>query len=593
MTTIETPVLICGGGGAGLSLSIFLSAHGIDNLLVERHATTSHLPKAHYYNQRTMEIFREHGIADTIYARGTPFENMGHIVWMTSLSGDGPLDGKLLYKMDAFGGGKLEPIYDADSPTRSGNLPQMRLEPILREFAEKSPRAKVLFGHELMRFEYDDAGVTSVVKNLQSGEEFQVRSQYLCGADRGRTINPKLGIELQGPSNLVDMVSTHMTADLSKYITDDSPLIRWFANPEGGSGWGSGVMVAMGPKKFDRHSEEWVFHFAFRPDDPDFNEADIVPRIRTLLRIPDLEIQVHKVSHWIVEAVLATKYRVGRCLILGDAAHRHPPTTGLGLNSGIQDAHNLAWKLAAVLKGQAGDALLDSYEQERRPVAARNTRWALMTFMNHVVTDAGFGLIPGAPPELNAFQITTLLSDSDEGEWFRARMDEVVGTQRMEFQAHDMELGFRYDGNAVVPDGTEPPPRGRMGDIYTPTTRPGHRLPHAWLEKSGTRLSTHDLCGRGKFVLITGAKGDAWKAAARAAAERYGVPVDVVCVGAPGQPEDRSNTWSKLRQIEEEGAVLVRPDVHVGWRCARVPADMTTALSDALGKILGKTKGNR
>lgn len=593
MTTIETPVLICGGGGAGLSLSIFLSAHGIDNLLVERHATTSHLPKAHYYNQRTMEIFREHGIADTIYARGTPFENMGHIVWMTSLSGDGPLDGKLLYKMDAFGGGKLEPIYDADSPTRSGNLPQMRLEPILREFAEKSPRAKVLFGHELMRFEHDDAGVTSVVKNLQSGEEFQVRSQYLCGADRGRTINPKLGIELQGPSNLVDMVSTHMTADLSKYITDDSPLIRWFANPEGGSGWGSGVMVAMGPKKFDRHSEEWVFHFAFRPDDPDFNEADIVPRIRTLLRIPDLEIQVHKVSHWIVEAVLATKYRVGRCLILGDAAHRHPPTTGLGLNSGIQDAHNLAWKLAAVLKGQAGDALLDSYEQERRPVAARNTRWALMTFMNHVVTDAGFGLIPGAPPELNAFQITTLLSDSDEGEWFRARMDEVVGTQRMEFQAHDMELGFRYDGNAVVPDGTEPPPRGRMGDIYTPTTRPGHRLPHAWLEKSGTRLSTHDLCGRGKFVLITGAKGDAWKAAARDAAERYGVPVDVVCVGAPGQPEDRSNTWSKLRQIEEEGAVLVRPDVHVGWRCARVPADMTTALSDALGKILGKTKGNR
>lgn len=593
MNTIETPVLICGGGGAGLSLSIFLSAHGIDNLLVERHTTTSHLPKAHYYNQRTMEIFREHGIADTIYARGTPFENMGHIVWMTSLSGDGPLDGKLLYKMDAFGGGKLEPIYDADSPTRSGNLPQMRLEPILREFAEKSPRAKVLFGHELMRFEHDDAGVTSVVKNLQSGEEFQVRSQYLCGADRGRTINPKLGIELQGPSNLVDMVSTHMTADLSKYITDDSPLIRWFANPEGGSGWGSGVMVAMGPKKFDRHSEEWVFHFAFRPDDPDFNEADIVPRIRTLLRIPDLEIQVHKVSHWIVEAVLATKYRVGRCLILGDAAHRHPPTTGLGLNSGIQDAHNLAWKLAAVLKGQAGDALLDSYEQERRPVAARNTRWALMTFMNHVVTDAGFGLIPGAPPELNAFQITTLLSDSDEGEWFRARMDEVVGTQRMEFQAHDMELGFRYDGNAVVPDGTEPPPRGRMGDIYTPTTRPGHRLPHAWLEKSGTRLSTHDLCGRGKFVLITGAKGDAWKAAARAAAERYGVPVDVICVGAPGQPEDRSNTWSKLRQIEEEGAVLVRPDVHVGWRCARVPADMTTALSDALGKILGKTKGNR
>ena len=589
MKTIETPVLICGGGGAGLSLSIFLSARGIDNVLVERHATTSHLPKAHYYNQRTMEIFREHGIADVIYARGTPMENMGCIVWMTSLWGDGPLDRKLLYKMDAFGGGKLEPVYTADSPTPSGNLPQLRLEPILREFAEKSPHAKVRFGHELLRFEQDERGVTSVVKNLETGEAFEVRSLYLCGADRGRTINPALGIELQGPTNLVDMVSTHMSADLSKYITDDSPLIRWFANPEGGSGWGSGVMVGMGPTRFDRHSEEWVFHFAFRPDDPDFNEADIVPRIRQLLKIPDLEIEVHKVSHWIVEAVLATKYRAGRCLVLGDAAHRHPPTTGLGLNSGIQDAHNLAWKLAAVLKGEAGDALLDTYEQERRPVAARNTRWALMTFMNHVVTDAGFGLIPGAPPELNAFQISTLLSDTDEGEWFRARMDEVVGTQRMEFQAHDMEIGFRYDAGALVPDGTEPPPRGRMGDIYTPTTRPGHRLPHAWVEKAGQRVSTHDLCGRGRFVLLTGEKDRGWREAARAASEWLQVPVEAISIGAGRcDATDVDGTWAKRREIGDDGAILVRPDVHVGYRAASAPADPTSALADALRKILGK-----
>jgi 2,4-dichlorophenol 6-monooxygenase len=352
-------------------------------------------------------------------------------------------------------------------------------------------------------------------------------------------------------------------------------------------------MVAMGPKKFDRHSEEWVFHFAFQPNDPDFNEGDIVPRIRHLLRIPDLDIKVHKVSHWIVEAVLANivprrtlpdPRRCGASASADDGPRpelRHP---------GRAQTSRGSWPPCS--RGQAGDGLLDSYEQERRPVAARNTRWALMTFMNHVVTDAGFGLIPGAPPELNAFQITTLMSDSDEGEWFRARADEVVGTQRMEFQAHDMELGFRYDGNAVVPDGTEPPPRGRMGDIYTPTTRPGHRLPHAWLEKGGSKLSTHDLCGRGRFVLITGAKGDTWKAAAKAAVERYGVPVDVVCVGAPGQPEDRSNTWSKLRQVEEEGAILVRPDVHVGWRCARAPADAAAALSDALGKILNKPKRN-
>lgn len=588
MNVIQTPVLICGGGGAGLSLSIFLAARGVDHVLVERHATTSHLPKAHYYNQRTMEIFREHGIADTIYARGTPMEHMGCVVWMTSLWGDGPLDRRLLYKMDAFGGGALQAAYAADSPTRSGNLPQLRLEPILREHASGSPRAKVLFGHELLRFTQDDAGVTSVVRNLQSGEAFEVRSQYLCGADRGRTLNPALGIELQGPTNLVDMVSTHMTADLSKYIDDDAPLIRWFANPEGGSGWGSGVMVAMGPDAYDRRSKEWVFHFAFRPDDPDFDEADIVPRIRQLLRIPDLSIEVHKVSHWIVEAVLATKYRVGRCLVLGDAAHRHPPTTGLGLNSGIQDAHNLAWKLAAVLKGEAGEALLDTYEQERRPVAARNTRWALMTFMNHVVTDAGFGLIPGAPPELNASQITTLLSETDEGEWFRARMDEVVGTQRMEFQAHDMEIGFRYDTGALVPDGTAPPPRGRMGDIHTPTTRPGHRLPHAWLTRQTERVSTHDVCGRGRFVLLTGTTGDAWKVAARRAAEALGVAIECYAIGAGGDLADPDGTWARRREIGDDGAILVRPDVHVGYRAAHRPPDPEQALTDAVKRILAR-----
>ncbi|MGH8518009.1 MAG: FAD-dependent monooxygenase, partial [Panacagrimonas sp.] len=537
------------------------------------------------YNQRTMEIFREHGIADTIYARGTPMENMSCVTWMTSLSGNGPLDGKLLYKMDAFGGGKLKSIYEDDGPTRSGNLPQLRLEPILKEFAEKSAHAELRFSHDLLRFEQDARGVTSVVKNLATGEEFEVRSQYLCGADRGRTLNPALGIELQGPTNLVDMVSTHMTADLSKYIDDDSPLIRWFANPEGGSGWGSGVMVAMGPNSFDRHSKEWVFHFAFRPDDPEFNEADIVPRIRHLLRIPGLAIEVHKVSHWIVEAVLATKYRVGRCLILGDAAHRHPPTTGLGLNSGIQDAHNLAWKLAAVLKGEAGDALLDSYEQERRPVAARNTRWALMTFMNHIVTDAGFALIPGAPAELNAQQVSTLLSDTEEGEWFRARAEEVVGTQRMEFQAHDMELGFRYDGNAVVPDGTQPPPRGRMGDIYIPTTRPGHRLPHAWVVQDGQRVSTHDICGRGRFTLVVGSAHSPWKSAASTVAKTLGIDINVAVINPAGDPDGK---WRERREISDDGAILVRPDVHVGWRSKDAVSKPAAVLETALRQVLSR-----
>ncbi len=588
MKTIETPVLICGGGGAGLSLSIFLSAQGIESMLVERHAFTSHLPKAHYLNQRTMEILREHGIADTIYERGAPFENMGCVSWLTSLGGDGPLDRKTIYRMDAFGGGAYQQTYEADSPTRSGNLPLIRLEPVLREFAEKSALAQVRFSHELIRFEQDASGVTSVVRDLGSGDEFQVRSQYLIGADRGQTVGPALGIHFEGPTNLVDMVSTHFTADLSKHIDDDLPLLRWFINPEGGGGWGSGAMVPMGPTHWDRHSEEWVFHFAFRPGDPDFDEAAIVPRIRQLLKLPDLELKVHKVSHWIVEAVLANHYGSGRTVVIGDAAHRHPPTTGLGLNSGIQDAHNLAWKLAALVRGQAGEKLLASYEQERRPVAARNTKWALFTFMNHFVTDAGFGLIPGAPPEMNAGAFHTLLSDTFEGEWARARMHEVLQTQRMEFCAHDMEIGFRYDTGALVADGTPPAPYAAMGDIYTPTTRPGHRLPHAWLEHQGRRSSTHDLCGRGRFVLLTGSDGQAWKQAAAMVGEQLGVVIETYSIGAGGDCTDIDGTWSKLRQIEDDGALLVRPDTHVGWRSAGAVDNPVQALGDALTSILDR-----
>lgn len=584
MKTIETPVLICGGGGAGLSLSVFLSALGIESMLVERHDTTSHLPKAHYLNQRTMEIFREHGIADTIYEKGTPFENMGCVAWMTSLGGDGPVDGKTLYKMDAFGGGKLAAAYEADSPTRSGNLPLIRLEPVLRSFAEKSPLASVRFSHELLRYEQDAEGVTSVVKHLETGEEFTVRSQILIGADRNRTVGPPMGIELQGPTNMVDMVATHLTADFSKHIDDDTPLIRWFSNPSSGA-WSSGAMVAMGPTRFDRHSEEWVFHFAFQPGDPDFSEADIAPRIKQLLKTPDVDITVHKVSHWIVECVLANHYGRDRVWVIGDAAHRHPPTTGLGLNSGIQDAHNIAWKIAAVVKGQAGLDLLKTYEAERRPVAARNTKWALLTFMNHFLIEPAFGMVPGAPPEANLGAFMALLGEGWESDFARQRMHEVLNTQRTEFQAHDVEIGFHYSGAAVVSDGTEPPSVSPMGDEHVPTTRPGHRLPHAWVMHNGKRVSTHDLCGRGQFVLLTGANNGPWQEAANAAAKSSGVAIEVIALDAAADPD---GTWAQRREINDDGAILVRPDVHVGWRCGSRPANPTDALRTAVANILNK-----
>jgi 2,4-dichlorophenol 6-monooxygenase len=585
MTDIDVPVLIIGGGGVGLTSSIFLSNLGVDHLLVERHGDTSVLPKAHYLNQRTMEILRQHGVADAILEVGAPIEKFGKVRWVTSLGGDGPLDRKEIHEVDAFGGGATLEVYAKDSPVLSSNYPQIRLEKLLRAQAEKRAPGKVLYGHEVTDWEQTDSGVTVSVLDGRTQETHTVRAKYVIAADGGKTVGPKLGAVLAGPTNMVDMVSTHFSADLSEYW-DDGTLITWFLNPEGKDSWGSGAMVQMGPT-WGSHSEEWVFHFAFQPDDPErFNEEAIVPRLRTLLKLPDLDMTVHRVSHWILDRIVAERWRFGNIFLAGDAAHRQPPTSGLGLNTGIQDAHNLAWKLAEVLSGRAGDALLDSYESERKPVSTHGADWALLAFMNHFVLDAGVGLIPGAPPEVNHGAFQALFSDTLMGESLRARAHYVLDTQRMEFNAHDVEIGFNYDEGALVPDGTPRPPRDPEGRKYQPTTRPGHRLPHAWLERDGRRLSTHDLVkASGGFTLLTDATGAAWEQAAAAVSAELGVPITVGVIGHD-QLVDSEGTWPGLSGVQAGGAVLARPDQFVAWRVQALPDDPTGALADAVRAVL-------
>ncbi|UGT61839.1 FAD-dependent oxidoreductase [Nocardia asteroides] len=588
MPDITVPVLIVGGGGCGLTTSILLSEHGIEHCLVERHDSTSHLPKAHYLNQRSMEVLRQVGVADSIYAVGTPPQNMGKTRWVTSLGGDGELDGRTLFTLDSFGGGRLDSEYAIDSPCPSTNYPQIRLEPLLREHAEQRAPGSLHFSHELVSFEQNDDGVQAVILDRTTQQTYTVQAQYLVAADGGKTVGPELGIAMQGPTGILDMVSTHFTADLSQWWEDDV-LITWLLNPEGAGSWNSGAMAAMGPT-WGRHSEEFVLHFTFRPDDPArFDEDGIAPRIRDLLKLPDLDMKVHKVSHWILEGVLAEKYQVGRIFLAGDAAHRHPPTTGLGLNTAIQDAHNLAWKLAAVLKGAAAPALLDTYEAERRPVGMRNVDWAMFTFLNHMVIDAGLGLVPGQPLEAQLQVFRDFFSDTAMGETRRARAAEVVSTQRTEFQAHDLEIGFAYPEGALVPDGTDAPPRDPMGRIYHPTTRPGHRLPHTWIEHNGRRLSTHDLTeNNARFVLIVAENGESWAPAAAQAAEKYGVQVKVAEIGAESEYRDPQGEWSALRQISGSGAILVRPDNHVAWRSAEAVSDPSSTLVQALGAVLSR-----
>ncbi len=587
MPALNVPILIVGGGGCGLTTSLLLSNLGIDHLLVERHVTTSHLPKAHYLNQRTMEIFRQHGLAEEIYAVGTPMPLMGKVRWCTTLGGQDALDARTFQTIDAFGGGELARTYLKDSPGPSSNYPQVRLEPLLRRHAEARAPGRVLFNHELRHFTQDTEGITATVIDNKRGKTLTVRSQFLVAADGGKTVGPQLGVQMQGPTNLGRILSSHVTADLSAWW-DETCLITWFINPEGGGVFGSGAMVPMGPT-WGRHSEEWVIHCSVAPDDPErYDEVAVIPRLRALLKLPTLEIKVHKVSDWALDAVLADRYQVGRVLLAGDAAHRHPPTTGLGLNTAIQDAHNLAWKLAAVIRGQADPALLATYEQERRPIGMRNVDWALFTATNHAVLDAGMGFPPLHSATVRRAHFELFFADTPMGATRRARAAEVMATQRTEFQAHDLEIGFAYAAGALLPDGSAPPARDPMGGRYVPTTRPGHRLPHAWLHHAGARQSTHDLVGqRGGFVLITGAAGESWRAAADAAARTLDISLDTVVIGT-AHTTDIGNEWAAVCGITPTGAVLVRPDNHVAWRCQADSPDPQGELLQALRAVLAR-----
>jgi 2,4-dichlorophenol 6-monooxygenase len=590
MKTIDTPVLIVGGGGCGLSASIFLSNLGVEHLLVERHPTTSHLPKAHYLNQRTMEVFRQHGIADAIYRVGCPIEKFGQVRWMTSLGGDGELDRKTIFEMDAFGGGALRERYEQDSPCLASNYPQLRLEPLLRAEAQARAGDRIRYHHEVVEWEQTATGVVATVRDRAVDEMYQVRCRYLIAADGGKSFGPELGVEMAGPTNMVDMVSTHFSADLSEYW-DDRSLITWFLNPEGESSWGAGAMVQMGPT-WGSKSEEWVVHFAFRPDDPErFNEEAVAPRLRQLLRLPELELTVHKVSHWILDRIVAQRWRFGNIFLAGDAAHRQPPTTGLGLNTGIQDVHNLAWKLAEVLAGRAGDGLLDSYEHERLAVSTHGADWALLAFQNHHVIDAGIGLVPGAPVRANIEAFHALFSDTLVGAALRARAQECIATQRWEFHAHDVELGYSYpEGGALVADGSPAPPRDPRGTVYTPSTRPGHRLPHAWLLIEGRRVSTHDLArSAGGFVLLIDPTGKSWVDAVAGLPEDVASMITVAELGDEGEYRDIDGSWSWVRGVDTGGAILVRPDNHVAWRAnAETAAEAALALRAALTAVLAR-----
>jgi 2-polyprenyl-6-methoxyphenol hydroxylase-like FAD-dependent oxidoreductase len=529
MSVDEAPVLIAGGGMVGLSAAAFLAQHGIRSHAIERLKTSSPLPRAAFFHMRTLEMFRSLGIEDRVReASSRDFVPEGAII-----------------AMDCICGRKLADIIpnlnegvDALSPCRRLFLNQPNLEPILRERAREAG-ATVVQGVEIMDVQQDSAGVTVKVKSVDGGPTRELRGKYLIAADGGHSkVRESLGIGYDGRGAFSNSLTIYFSADLSPWIGNNAWSIIYVNNPALGGFFrmnraGNAGFLAINTVG-DPNKDPQAASNAAR----DCSEARLIELIRAGVGKPDLPVKIDGFTRWRATADVAHKLQQGRIFIAGDAAHLMPPNGGFGGNTGIHDAHNLAWKLAAVLKGHASEQLLNSYESERKPVAKFTVEQA---FSRYVARTA---------PWLQSSQTT----------------DPVVND-------FDIELGYLYGS----PMGVHADPRQTYG-------MPGSRAPHLWLNRQGERVSTIDLTGR--YLLLTGATGGQWIDAARAAADDLGgVGLDAYCVGR--DLEDRAGAFEQAFGITSSGASLVRPDGFVAWRSPAAATDPTRTMRSALGASLG------
>jgi 2,4-dichlorophenol 6-monooxygenase len=401
------------------------------------------------------------------------------------------------------------------------------------------------------------------------------------------------GINMADHVQLGHALNAHIAADLTPYFDDPEVWIRCVFNPDHPEYLDFGcVLIGIGPDNWGHQSEEWLVSMPLATDDPDATEpANIAARLGNSLGIRNFNPKIHHVSKWVMDSVLAETFQKDRVFLLGDAAHRHPPTGGLGLNSAVHDAYNLCWKLAAVIQGRAGNRLLDTYTTERRPVDAANIQASLNAAIHHLIITQTLGLSSSKTADENWAALRPLVDDTSvDAETKRHAVSQVFGESSNEFRLHNIEFGYSYQSSAVVPDGDRVPTPLDPARLYQPSTTPGHPLPHAWVERAGARIALRSLTHGGHFLLIAGEDGHDWIDAAEQTAARHGVGLRTARVGM-GDVDliDIRFAWLKNRGISRTGAVLVRPDGHIAWRSAAAHENPADVLIDAFTQILATT----
>jgi 2-polyprenyl-6-methoxyphenol hydroxylase-like FAD-dependent oxidoreductase len=525
MSDIETPVLIVGGSLVGMSTALLLAHHGVPALVVEHHRGTAIHPRAALIHQRTMEIFRTVGVEQIVMQRsGEQFDQDGAVMSVETLAGK-----EIAYFIPNLNEG----VRDI-SPTVRVFITQSLLEPLLKSRAQELG-AQLRFATEMISFEQDAEGVTALIRDRDSGKTSTVRARYMVAADGSRSrIRESLGIGMRGRGVFSNSATIYFRADIA-------PLLR---------GRNLSIIMVVNPtlRGFFRIEKPYQSGFLAvntlgNPDRPDtdvttgLDERRSRELVQAALGSSEVPVTIENVMPWQSTADVAESFQQGRVFLAGDAAHVMPPYGGFGGNTGIADAHNLAWKLALVVRGKAGPELLASYESERRPVAMFTVEQAYSRYVT--------------------------------------RSAQYLGTSGMQKLENDLniELGYCYRSAAVITQNDGPAhenPRESKG-------RPGTRAPHLLVEYAGKKISTLDLLGL-NFVLLAGSEAKAWRDAASAAARELKIDLDIHSMEADAFPSAFG--------IEASGAVLVRPDGFVAWRAKSAQGASSSALLEPLRVIL-------
>lgn len=525
-------MLIVGGGPVGLSAALLLDRFDIPSVVLERAPDFGHHPKARGIRLRTMELFRQWGLEPELRRNALDVDATGFI-YCESLAGEEIA---------------RTPAVDEDvsqSPTTPLRVAQDGVEAALRREVDARDGIELRLGTEVLELAQDENGVTA--RAVSNGRDVTWRASYAIAADGvSSTIRRQLGVELEGPPLLAWWQSIYWKGDITPLV-EGRQCVQFF------TGLRSGAAATVA--SVDGH-ERWItlipLRSETRPSPPTREEA--TAHVERAVGRP-IDIEVVDTTTWRLSAQVAQKFAVDRIFLAGDAAHALPPTGGFGMNTGVQDAHNLAWKLAWVLKGWARPTLLDTYELERRPIAEENAQWS-------VENSARF------------LEIRRAIAAGEQ-----KRLDAALDDQKRHISARDRDLGFHYESGALVPDDTAPPEQ--PAGAYVPTGRPGHRAPHFLLLRHRRTISSLDLFNR-TFCVLTSRGGGPWLAAAAEVAGS-GIPLGWHEVG--GELEQEIPVFEQLYGICADGVVLVRPDGHVGFRCRHGVDNPAATLRETLHEL--------